>query len=378
MKIHRILILDGGHKNALAIVRHLGVTGHYEIDVAAHKKLSISLFSKYVFQKHLVSNPRKDPDKYVEEIIGIIKQKNYLTLMPVSYISFALCSKNKERISKYTHLTIASFNQINIASSKIATYHLAEKIGVPYPNILKLSRVEEIEHIEFTYPCVIKAPVEVGKNVVEYAHNKSELVRKYKRMVVENNFEDALPIVQKYVCGDGAGFFAFYKNGICKNYFMHQRIREYPVTGGASVVAKRFHNKQIEEDGKRILNELKWEGVAMVEFKKDNDTGIYNLMEINAKFWGSLELALICGANFPKMLINDALGKTTHDVQYKNETFQWILNGDLFHLLERPHQVFSFIKYLFISKNDIWLTDIKPNLYQLAFIPFHYYKKWLH
>ena len=47
----------------------------------------------------------------------------------------------------------------------------------------------------------------------------------------------------------------------------------------------------------------------MVEFKKDNETGVFNLMEINAKFWGSLDLALVCGANFPQMLIDDALRK---------------------------------------------------------------------
>ena len=74
-------------------------------------------------------------------------------------------------------------------------------------------------------------------------------------------------------------------------------------------------------NGKKILDELKWEGVAMVEFKKDNSTGMYNLMEINAKFWGSLDLALVCGADFPGLMIDSALGKEIVPWTYKYKRF---------------------------------------------------------
>lgn len=194
-------------------------------------------------------------------------------------------------------------------------------------------------------------------------------------MSANHDFNGYLPIVQKYIIGDGTGLFAFYKNGECKNYFMHKRIREYPSTGGASVVAEAFYDKQMLSDGLRLLDELKWEGVAMVEFKKDNLTGIYNLMEINAKFWGSLDLALVCGANFPQMLIDDALGKKFEKWNYKQKRFQWILNGDLFNFLEHPKDFFHFFRDLFVAKNDIWFCDLKPNLFQLMYIPVYYYKK---
>jgi predicted ATP-grasp superfamily ATP-dependent carboligase len=190
------------------------------------------------------------------------------------------------------------------------------------------------------------------------------------------NFGNDLPIVQKFIQGEGAGFFAFYKNGQCINYFMHKRIREYPPKGGASVVAESFYDSQILSDGIKILNELKWEGVAMVEFKKDNITNTFNLMEINAKFWGSLDLALVCGANFPQMMIDDALGNKFEPWNLKNKRFQWLLNGDLYYLVERPLHILKFIRELLFSKNDIWISDLAPNIYQLFYIPVHFYKKW--
>lgn len=376
MQQHRILVLDSDHKNVLAIVRHLGTSKQYKIEAVSHHRSSVAFYSRYVSAKHLVHDPRLYPDEYIDDLLEIIKSEEYLLIIPASYISFQLCSRHRETINRFTHVTIAPYEQICIASNKIETYRFAEKIGVPYPQIFTINTADDIEKADIPFPCVIKPPIELGKKMVEYIHSKEELVSRYRRMCARNDFKGQLPVVQKYVGGEGAGFFAFYKNGECKNYFMHRRIREYPYTGGVSVVAETFQNEQVLQDGKKILDELKWEGVAMVEFKKDNETGIFNLMEINAKFWGSLDLALVCGANFPQMLIDDASGQEIKPWQYKHKRFQWILNGDLFYLLERPWSIFLFLRDLFISRNDIWLRDPVPNLFQLLYIPVYYYKKW--
>jgi predicted ATP-grasp superfamily ATP-dependent carboligase len=377
MSKNKILILDGEHKNSLAIIRHLGKTNLYEIHTVAYIKNSISFLSKYAKKKFVITNPKVNIEVYVKELLQLLKNDNYLVLIPVSYLSFQICSAHKESILKFTHITIANEESIKSASSKIATYNLAHKLGVPYPDIIEVNTIDEIKNIEISYPCVIKAPYELGKNVVEYANNKNELLEKYLKVYKKYNFNDKLPIIQKYIQGEGVGFFAFYQKGICKSFFIHKRLREYPVTGGASTAAEGFYNKDIIEYGKKMLDSLQWEGVAMVEFKKDNSSGIYNLMEINAKFWGSLDLALVSGVNFPQMLIDNALNKEIKiSENFKMERFQWILNGDLFHVLEKPSHIFAFIRDLFIAKNDIYLSDIKPNLFQILFIPIHYYKKW--
>src|SRR5690606_38721522 len=47
-----------------------------------------------------------------------------------------------------------------------------------------------------------------------------------------------------------------------------------------------------------------WHGVAMVEFK-GTDTATPYLMEVNARFWGSLQLAIDAGIDFPRLLIEE-------------------------------------------------------------------------
>jgi hypothetical protein len=47
----------------------------------------------------------------------------------------------------------------------------------------------------------------------------------------------------------------------------------------------------------------------MVEFKQDQRDGSLRLMEVNARFWGSLQLAIDAGVNFPELAAKVAVGR---------------------------------------------------------------------
>ena len=51
-----------------------------------------------------------------------------------------------------------------------------------------------------------------------------------------------------------------------------------------------------------LLDRFEWNGVAMIEYKIDEATGTPYLMEINGRFWGSLQLAVDAGVDFPALL----------------------------------------------------------------------------
>ena len=74
----------------------------------------------------------------------------------------------------------------------------------------------------------------------------------------------------------------------------------------------------------------------MVEFKEDRITGRRYLMEINGRFWGSLQLAVDAGVDFPTLLVSAALGgrpvPVTHYKLGVRERWWW---GEVDHLLAR-------------------------------------------
>ncbi|MDB5283562.1 MAG: carboxylate--amine ligase [Bacteroidota bacterium] len=372
----KVLLLDAANQNTLAILRHLGKKG-YVVDVCGYQKMSLALFSKYVNNKFIIAEPQANEAGFIADVTKLLKEGSYNLLMPVGFKSYKACAKHQAEIKKYTNMVITSDDNISLASDKRRTNDFAERVGVPVPKTFALKSKAELDGLQLSFPCVIKGPFEAGKNIVEYAQNREELKSKFTAMCAKNGFtEPDLPIVQEYIVGDGYGFFAYYDEGVCKRIFMHHRLREYPVTGGASVCAESFRDEKLKEYGTKMLDALKWNGVAMVEFKKNNADGEYKLMEINPKFWGSLQLALESGVEFDEMLLQKAMGR---DISYSEEfeptTFQWMINGEFFHAIERPSAIPKIVSTMFYSKKDLNFSDPMPHLFQLANIFTHYYKK---
>jgi ATP-grasp in the biosynthetic pathway with Ter operon len=74
-----------------------------------------------------------------------------------------------------------------------------------------------------------------------------------------------------------------------------------PVTGGASSLRESVPlDPVLLEHAMRLLGELRWTGLAMVEFRSTPDGP--ELMEVNGRVWGSLPLAVRSGMDFPARL----------------------------------------------------------------------------
>ena len=84
-----------------------------------------------------------------------------------------------------------------------------------------------------------------------------------------------------------------------------------------------------------MLEALNWNGVAMVEFKIDERDSRPKLMEINGRFWGSLQLAIDAGVDFPGLLIRSINEKLPTDYDYTLGVKSRWLWGDIDALLAR-------------------------------------------
>jgi predicted ATP-grasp superfamily ATP-dependent carboligase len=86
----------------------------------------------------------------------------------------------------------------------------------------------------------------------------------------------------------------------------------------------------------RLLDAFGWNGVAMIEYKLDAPTGTPYLMEINGRFWGSLQLAIDSGVDFPALLVACALGEEVEPVtSYRVGTEGRWWWGEIDHVLTR-------------------------------------------
>jgi predicted ATP-grasp superfamily ATP-dependent carboligase len=102
----------------------------------------------------------------------------------------------------------------------------------------------------------------------------------------------------------------------------------------------------------------------MVEWKLDPEDGIPKLMEINPRFWGSLELAVRAGVNFPVLYADAVLGRTPTGGDYRDGIVcRWMFPGELLRYMTQDRNdresLFSFFKGIPQTSEEWDHTDIQ-------------------
>lgn len=367
----KLLITDADSKISLGIIRSLGLK-NYEIEMFHHYKRPLCFYSKFCKKINIL--PNYNSKNFNTKFLKLLKEKKYDLVIPVQYNSFYFLSKIKKKILKFSNVVCENHNKINFVSSKKKVNYLSKKIKDKNFRVIETIKYESVnkltsKRIKTNFPLVIKPAYEQGGNSknIFYVKNFSEIIEVFNK--VGNSKENILKyIIQKKIEGVGRGFFALSQNGKCLNTFQHQRIREMPISGGMSVAAKSIFDKNLQKIGEKIVKKIKWTGLIMLEFKFYENK--YYLIEINPKFWGSLDLAIASNVDFPNKLVSYANGikSKKKDLYRLNVKFHWPLNGDLQNSIKNPKIFLRVILDLLnpFVKSNIWIIkDPIVTLYML-------------
>ncbi len=330
----RAFVTDGQWRKTLAVVRSLGEKG-IEVTVGENTRFATTLFSRYATKKVIYPSPRTKPDAFIDYLLDELKQTSYDVLFPMEEETLLLVAKNKEKISKLTYLLIPDHEKIEFTRNKKNIIKKARELDISCPKTWFIEDIDEVERIakEIEYPVVIKPQVSFGSYGIKRVRNEKELISKYK----EAHKIYPLPLIQESIPQEGEAFGVsalFNKNSKLRAVFVHKRLREYPVTGGPSTLRESVKNPKVQEMSLKLLKALDWIGVAMVEFKVDPRDGEPKLMEVNPRFWGSLQLAILSGVDFPYLIYRIAKeGDIEPVLDYKTEVrCRWMFPGDFLHL----------------------------------------------
>ena len=338
----RVLVTDGNERAALAVTRALG-REQIEVVVGAEVPRSLAGSSRYCQQSIVYPSPYQEPERFVTHLLEAVREHQVDALFPVSDIAMHVLGPEKSRFEPQTHIPIPVAAVFQEISDKYRLMRQAVEQGVPIPDTLFVpdGRLEGVIDRITEFPVVIKPGSSLvkesgrwTKTSVCYANSREELQRLYR----ERPYLRRPSLIQRRVVGEGQGLFVLMQEGEPLGMFAHRRIRERPPSGGVSVLRESIAlPKDMVEATLKLLQRVKWHGVAMVEFKVDAVSKRPLLMEINGRFWGSLQLATDAGINFPYLLLKMAMGRaeTVPEYGYRiGVKSRWLL-GDLDHLLMR-------------------------------------------
>lgn len=119
-------------------------------------------------------------------------------------------------------------------------------------------------------------------------------------------------LVQGFVPGKGTGAYFLVHDGKIVQEFMNRCLHEVPHTGGYCSLRDSWWHERMMEDARIKIAHLRWEGVAMLEYRWDEDSNRFWFIELNARFWAALHVALYAGVDFPTKLLDLFHGGQVH------------------------------------------------------------------
>jgi len=376
------LVTDASNRAALAVIRSLGMKDIY-VAAGDETAFNAGFLSKYCRHKVLYPSPQRNVQEFLNYMLKLVRKEKYDLLIPITDFTTIPLSKHKEKFEPYVTVAVPSYSTMVKTSDKALTIKIAAEHGIPYPKTIFVESVKDVETIakEIEYPAVIKPRTKViwanGSAMMmkvtqrNYAYNPNDLIAKYKNIVSQNEVltqRRYLPIIQEYVRGTGYGVEALFHNSELKAIFSHKRLREYPITGGASTLRVSVNNKKLNKLAVKMLKAINWQGVAMVEFKL-NGQQEPKLIEVNGRFWGSLPLAIASGVDFPYLLYKSMVeGGDFSSPKYKVGVKQrWLIPGDILWLYssimskrETWGSIRDFVAAFGVADDIITVGDFRP------------------
>lgn len=298
----RVLVTDARRASALAVVRSFGRRG-FEV-VAADPGPDVPAWrSRYCTTRLRYPDPSAEPDAAVETMLDAVRRQRIDLLVPVTdELALPLMARRADWPAG-TIVALPAQEAAEVTWDKGRTLELAKRLDVPVPPTVLATTPDEARAAarELGWPVVLKPArsrrYRPGHPIVAlhvaYANSPAEAAHHLDR------HDWSVPmLVQAWYPGSGVGVELLLRQGRAVAVVQHRRLREVPVTGGASAYRETVApDPDLVRYAGDLLGALAWSGLAMVEFKVGRDGP--RLMEINGRVWGSLPLAVAAGVDFP-------------------------------------------------------------------------------
>ncbi len=287
-----VVVTDGHLRVTLSIIRELQAAGHTVTVVCEQGRACPGLHCRQAAHGHIFP-VGLTPLAYTEWLADVCQPLHKPVLFPVGAHTVSALARHGMRLRPYAQFLCTDADTLDKANDKAAVMRTGQSLGLSTPRDLLIAEGETLADFaaRLSYPVVIKY-----RNGEQYgltaarryhiARDASDFVRRYNTM----SDIDPSPLVQSYVPGGGFGVSVLMDESHQPVFlFGHERLREYPISGGPSTACRSAFYPHMNEMAVTLLRALSFTGWAMVEFKGTPEAP--HLLEINPRIWGSYPCA---------------------------------------------------------------------------------------
>jgi predicted ATP-grasp superfamily ATP-dependent carboligase len=306
-----VLLTDGHSRAGLAVARSLACH-NISFIVLTGKKNCLAFYSSYVKYLLLAPSPENEPQAFLEYVLKVIQRYKIQLVIPVADRSILFFNIHRKNFEDKTKIAMANSGAIRNVLDKRLNLQLAKQLGIPCPQQFDFKSSSQIPEMINTlgFPIVIKNPGASKDSTnrpfsfkVLYAGNEDEL----RYYIGKHCHEEVYPLFQENVGGTIHNLCCFAIQGKIIALHEYISIRRHE---GQGVLRKIIKPTPIlVKNVDKLLNALKWDGVAHIGFFVSNDESAHWYMETNGRFWASTEGSIQAGWDFPYWVYNYFLHK---------------------------------------------------------------------
>jgi predicted ATP-grasp superfamily ATP-dependent carboligase len=343
--------------------------------VGGDREDNLVVFSRYCRERLRYPDPTADAEGFVAALLGHVRAGSYDVLLPLSDETTIPIVRHRDEFLPHVRMAVPPYEALRRAYDKSLLLEMASDLGIAVPRTFRpqsMADMEEIAHV-VEYPCVFKLRRGAGAVGLVFPRTKDDLLRCYRNLdgTASLVYDRAEPLVQEFIPGEVHDACLLFRHGEPRAVLTQRRIRMYPPAGGIGIYNETTDHPVVRKQAITLLQRLVWHGPAMVEFRVDARDNIPKLMEVNGRYWGTLDLAIQAGIDFPYLACCIAVDGDVDPVHtyQAGMKYRWpIPYGWLFakQQTRRWSAFWEFLRRDPHARSDLWLTDPWPHIMGLV------------
>jgi predicted ATP-grasp superfamily ATP-dependent carboligase len=326
-KAFSVLIPDGESWLSYSVQSCLAQIPGLEVIVLSSNTLDPMRFSRYTHQFYSYAQNGNGDEAKLAAIFDTVKRTKVDVVLPVDTQTKRLLSTHRESLQALTTVApIPDVEAIDIASNKWLLAKWLQKHQLPCPATILYRADHMFEHAlnVLSFPVLLKPTQQVGEvgiggRGIQIFDNPSALLE-----FCRNNAEVEY-VVQSFINGYDIDCSVLCRNGKIEAHtiqkgFMGGRSRFDPPAG-----IDLLHDDKTYDVIKALVAKMNWTGIAHFDLRYDEQDQQVKVIEINARFWGSLFGSFCAGVNFPYLTCLAGLGQAVPKTGFQPLRY---VNGD--------------------------------------------------
>ena len=326
---------------AIAVIRALGRRG-IPVVAASSERRPLSSTSRYVTKYLQCPDPAEDCPGFID---WLVQAGHSVSPRPVLYVSSdydaLVVNSYRQRLREPFLYPFISTEALSCCLEKDQTVAIAQAAGVGHPPTWRIDPDTDLAGVvpSVHYPCVVKPSAWVEFDGVKI-RERNDFREVFRKKAVRATTEDELVgilsrtqgmgfpmVVQEEIIGPSH---QIYGASVCTDadgeihgIYTCRKTRQYPSDFGSGTMVEGMVLPEVAELCVRICRQVRFHGIAELEFKRDLRDGQLKIIEMNPRPGTWISAAPASGVDTPYLAYCDLTGRPVPDQKQKDEVVRW-------------------------------------------------------